>query len=142
MANQEHLDLLRQGVEQWNVWRGQLEYYTTMVPDPFGDDDSSDIPMSGSRLRAADLREADLRNANMRGTNLRNARLNRANLSNAWLMGAILQRATWEQITLTNAHLERVDLRGIPWPLIMGLTVQPGIIWKDVLYDHVTDEEA
>jgi hypothetical protein len=30
MANQEHLDILKQGVEVWNLWRRK---HTTIKPD-------------------------------------------------------------------------------------------------------------
>lgn len=36
---------------------------------------------------------------------------------------------------VAEATLERTDLRGIPWLLIMELTLQPGAIWKNVPYD-------
>jgi len=32
-------------------------------------------------------------------------------------------------------------LRGIPWLLILVLTLQPGIIWKDVQYDQLLEPE-
>jgi hypothetical protein len=40
-----------------------------------------------------------------------------------------------EAITLDGAILKLTDLRGIPWLLIMELTLQPGITWKNVFYD-------
>jgi uncharacterized protein YjbI with pentapeptide repeats len=49
MANQEHLNVLKQGGEQWNRWRREHE---TIQPD-----------LSGADLRDADLCEADLEGA-------------------------------------------------------------------------------
>lgn len=49
MANQEHLEILRQGVEVWNRWR---EEHLEILPD-----------LRGADLRGAHLREADLRGA-------------------------------------------------------------------------------
>ena len=57
MANEEHLALLKQGVEVWNRWRGE---HPEVRPDLF----------------KADLRQAHLSRANLSG-----ARLSRANLA-------------------------------------------------------------
>jgi len=46
MANPEHLEVLKQGVQQWNKWRGQ---HCRLLPD-----------FSEADLRRADLRGADL----------------------------------------------------------------------------------
>src|SRR5205085_966121 len=54
MANQEHLDILKQGSAAWNAWR-------TLHKDTW-----------------PDLREADLRGADLHGANLREADLRRA----------------------------------------------------------------
>ena len=50
MANEEHLKILKQGVEQWNQWR--LE--NAIRPD-----------LSDANLSNADLSDADLSNANL-----------------------------------------------------------------------------
>ena len=72
MANQEHLDILKQGVFEWNKWRGE----------------NSDPDLSG-----ADLYGADLSGANLHGADLSAAHLNRANLSGAHLNEANLRDA-------------------------------------------------
>jgi hypothetical protein len=74
MANAEHLDLLRQGVDVWNAWRAKQ-------PAIFASD------LSESCLESADLRSANLFKANLGGANL-----NYANLSHANLTGANLAR--------------------------------------------------
>ena len=58
MANPEHLQILKQGVEVWNQWRDQ---HTGIAPD----------------LRAATLRAATLTGANLRDAYLRWATLSR-----------------------------------------------------------------
>jgi uncharacterized protein YjbI with pentapeptide repeats len=83
MANPEHLELLRQGVEVWNKMR-------PTKPD-----------LSGADLSAASLGKADLRAANLSGANL-----SRAHLSGADLIGADLRRAN-----LSKANFSRADLR-------------------------------
>jgi uncharacterized protein YjbI with pentapeptide repeats len=50
MANQEHLNIIQQGVATWNEWR---EKNPELVPD-----------LTGADLCGADIREADLRGLN------------------------------------------------------------------------------
>lgn len=71
MANDEHLRILRQGVEVWNTWR---EENPDIRPD----------------LRAADLGRADLRYADLGGAHLEKADLWGADLGKAHLGGAHL----------------------------------------------------
>ncbi len=74
MANQEHVDILKQGVDVWNMWR---EKHPKVQPD-----------LTGTNLWATSLRHFNLYNADLTGANLRGA-----NLSGADLMGAILTSA-------------------------------------------------
>jgi Pentapeptide repeats (8 copies) len=59
MANPDHLEILKQGVEVWNAWRAKPG---SPVPD-----------LSGADLRLADLREAHLFLTNLSGANLSGA---------------------------------------------------------------------
>lgn len=68
MANPEHLDILRQGVETWNKWR---------------------IENAGIQ---PNLRRANLREANLHGIKFWDTDLTRANLSGADLSEANLAR--------------------------------------------------
>ena len=86
MANQEHLDILKQGVGRWNEWREKNPFTT---PD----------------LREADLRAADLIRANLRGADLRRAKLSLANLTAADLSKADLRGARVIGADLSGAHL-------------------------------------
>ena len=61
MANQEHLDILKQGVAVWNGWRQE---HPDIEPD-----------LSESDMRVADLRGANLARANLYRVDLRNAYL-------------------------------------------------------------------
>ena len=88
MANPEHLNVLKQGVEVWNRWR-------------------EENPETRPDLTQADLREAKLGLANLSGANLRRAYLYRANLRGADLSGANLFLAD-----LLQADLSEADLRG------------------------------
>ena len=70
MANQEHLEILKQGVEVWNEWR---------------ENNRSVQPL----LSAANLSGADLSRVNLSGAMLRGANLSGVDLSSANLSGAI-----------------------------------------------------
>jgi hypothetical protein len=87
MAEQSHLDILKQGVEVWNRWRQKQ----SVIPD---------------------LREADLADAELDGINLRNARLEWANLSKAHLARATLDQANLYKTFLAGAYLLEASIVG------------------------------
>jgi len=135
MANEEHLKILKQGVEQWNKWR--LE--NAIRPDLDGANlsgadltraklyhadlsganltraklyhaDLMAADLSGANLGDANLRGADLSGANLRGANLGGANLRGANLGDAILRGADLSGANLSYAYLTGANLTSADL--------------------------------
>ena len=89
MANQEHLDLLRQGVEVWNAWRARQP---PIMPDLEGADlrewDLNNVDLSNADLHGADLRKVKLRGANLRDATLGDAKLSEAELGDANLAPA------------------------------------------------------
>ena len=93
MANEEHLSILKQGVEVWNSWR-------------------RDNPEIRADLRGADLRGADLSEANLFGADLIRANLIRANLFWADLSEANLTEADLRGVDLTEANLSGANLFG------------------------------
>src|SRR6266487_1628409 len=90
MANQEHLDLLKQGVACWNDWRAKNP---TIPPD----------------LKRAELARIDLPKANLSDTYLNEAILSQAHLREANLVGADLSKADLRQATLCYANLTCVN---------------------------------
>src|SRR5256886_1105392 len=115
MANEEHLKILKQGVEQWNKWR--LENATR--PDLGGAElfnanlsgtNLSRADLSGTSLSDANLSRANLSDANLSDANLSDATLLRANLSKAKLRGAILADVDLRGANLTSADLTDADL--------------------------------
>ena len=107
MANEEHLKILKQGVDAWNQWRKQNP---EIVPD-LSDTDLSranlkGVQLSGAYLVRADLSRAQLGKTDLSGANLAGAGLVEANLIEANLSGAHLYGAE-----LSRANLVRVDLR-------------------------------
>ena len=118
MANQEQLEILKQGVEGWNKWREE---------NPDIEIDLSEANLGKANLRSANLREADLSNTNLsqaelletilrhadlHGANLNEANLHGADLSWANLSGADLMRANLSRANLTKASLSRASLVG------------------------------
>ena len=89
MANEEHLEILRQGAGAWDAWRRE--------------NPSIRPSLSGADLLGEDLRGTDLREADLREANLSSVALHEANL-----YGADLRKAS-----LWDATLARLDLRGV-----------------------------
>ncbi len=108
MANQEHIDILRQGVEIWNQWRKE---------NPSIAVDLREANLAGANLAEADLKwvnlqGVDLSKANLCDANLTGARLTSANLATVSLTGAILHMANLSNAYLQNASLFRASLNG------------------------------
>jgi hypothetical protein len=107
MANEEHLKMLKQGVEHWNKWR--LE--NAIRPDLSGAD-LIGADLIGTDLIAAYLSFADLTGANLSGVKLIDANLIGANLSGADLSGADLIGANLSSAYLSGANLSGAYLSG------------------------------
>ena len=101
MANPEHLEVLKQGVEQWNKWR---EEHPDVRPD------LSDADIEKTDLRSANLRKADLSEANFREADLYRANFSGAHLRGADLSGANLREADLGEADLASAYLSASDL--------------------------------
>jgi uncharacterized protein YjbI with pentapeptide repeats len=111
MANPEHLEILKQGVEQWNEWRKEHpEVRPDLSKAEFAGRNLSGANFSGTDLAGtnflqANLSKSKLRRARLRGVNLRSANCNHADLS-----GADLERADLEGGNLRGADLSEADV--------------------------------
>jgi uncharacterized protein YjbI with pentapeptide repeats len=114
MANQEHLSILKQGVEVWNRWRQENP---GVRPDLSQADlsaaDLRRVDLHVANLGRADLSEAILFEAALRGADLSGAALRAADLSGANLSGADLAGAGLVGANLVAADLRGTDLRGM-----------------------------
>jgi len=136
MANQEHLAILKQGMETWNQW---WKEHAHIQPNLSGADLSkADLSYAGlkeANLRDAILREvilsyADLSKANLREANpwgaflfhanLSGADLREADLSCANLSGADLSKASLDRVILVQTNLSEATLTGCS---IYGISV-------------------
>lgn len=115
MANPEHLEILKQGVEVWNRWR---EENPDVQPDftksdlrgkIFNGVNFSNANLREANLSAAYLREADLNRADLSQADLRGVKLWAANLSGANLYRALLYEAVLGYTNLENANLNSAE---------------------------------
>lgn len=124
MANPEHLEILKQGVETWNKWRvkHREKYPNLTQADLRGVDlsgaDLSGVDFSYARLSSADLSAAtfcfarlsfaDLRTADLRTAILSYADLLFANLSGAWLHDADFTKVKLGEAIFADNDLSQV----------------------------------
>ena len=113
MANRQHLDTLRQGIEVWNRWR---ERNPKVFPD-LSHADLKDMVLRGANLagvnlKGADLRKTTLENTNFSGADLRGVNLQQAQLRKADLSKANLNRANLRQADLQGANLAEASMVG------------------------------
>ena len=122
MANQEQLDILKQGVQVWNQWRREhldirpnLSYADLSTADLIGanlsDSDLRRVNLRRAKLITANLVNASLSDAKLSYADLRRADLSGADLSNADLIGANFSDANLSYADLIGANLSGADLR-------------------------------
>lgn len=151
MADPEHMEILKQGVEAWNIWRNEnpdivpnlneanlVGAYITGVNLSGASLVGADLERAnfleanfvGAYLLRANLREALLEGADLRGANLSGANLEGAILAGANLEGAYLLRANFEGANLLGASLEIANLEGV---YLRGANLEHAII-KSTLF--------
>src|SRR2546421_2260502 len=112
MANQAHLDILKQGVEPWNRWRAQHpDIHPDLIADDFCKADLSYVNLSEANLYQANFTKANLYRANLSKANLHEASFYKANLHEANLSEASLGYARLTYATLSYVSLAKADLR-------------------------------
>jgi hypothetical protein len=101
MANQEHLDILKQGVGAWNLWRKE---HPDIQPD------LRDANLYKANLAGVDFNDTNLKRANFNKVILTRATLIKASLNFANLSDGNLKAATSRKADLSDATLHRADL--------------------------------
>src|ERR1044071_4192828 len=123
MADPEHVEILKQGVEVWNKWRNEHRIRTPELNhvdlnrSQLSGADLSSADLGGSNLCGADLSRADLSNsyiyfANLSDVNLFDAQFSGAQLRGSQLRRANLRNARFDNATLTRANLVMANLTG------------------------------
>jgi uncharacterized protein YjbI with pentapeptide repeats len=123
MANQEHLDILKHGVDVWNQWRKE---HPDTIPD------LSYANLNGANLNGANLWKACLNQADLSGANLWKARLNQADLSGANFCKTQLNGANFSGANLSGANLSGTDLSGakLSGTELSGANLSGANLWK------------
>jgi len=124
MANPEHLQILKQGVEVWNAWRIENNNITP---------DLTYTDLHEAHLAGADLREADLRDARLLYANVYNANLSGANLTGADLFSANFSEAFLRDANLHGADLTNTNLHGAD---LARADVSEAILLETVFGNH------
>ena len=103
-AERDPLELLKSGVQAWNMWRKK---YSDLTPR-----------LAGVRLPRGDYTGVDLRDMDLSKSNFSDAALYKADLSGAKATGAVftygeLSRATLIEVRFTRCNLSCADLSGV-----------------------------
>lgn len=84
MANPEHIEILKQGVDVWNRWRAEnVEIKPDLSGRPLSESDLLKINLSDTILRWSSLNKCDLTEADFSRADLSGAKLRESNFSNA-----------------------------------------------------------
>jgi TIR domain/Pentapeptide repeats (8 copies) len=106
MANQEHLEILKKGMDGWNQWRHENpDVILDLGEANLRSADLSGFDLSGAHMRRADLREANLRDAYLGGADLAGADLTLSDVR-----GGDLHKASFRWAVLIGANLTGVSL--------------------------------
>src|SRR6266487_2821918 len=140
MADQQHLEKLRQGVEIWNLWRNEhpIEDVDLSRADLIGSNLSNAIldyvNLSGAKLSGANLSGAKLSGAKLSGANLSRADLSGVDLSETYLIRANLSGANLSRANLVRAILVKTNLEHAN---LTGCTIHGISVWRVQLKDAI-----
>ena len=125
MANQEHLDILKQGVNRWNQWRKEnkevpgfhlADRKVYFIEVDLRGADLSDAYLVGVNLSCADLSGVNFCRANLGGADLGLSNLFGAEFSDAHLVYVNLESTHLRFAHFKGARLDNADLRGTDLP--------------------------
>jgi uncharacterized protein YjbI with pentapeptide repeats len=94
MANPEHLEILKRGVDEWNEWRREHSEIKPDLGKHYLDSESGEyVSLKDTKLMGANFSGADFTSADLRGVDFSVADLRGANLTGANLVYANLYAA-------------------------------------------------
>jgi uncharacterized protein YjbI with pentapeptide repeats len=120
MADQEQLQILKEGFEHWNPWKRAhpgvviyLDYadlqYADLKESSLGHAHFTHADLSNADLRSVDLSYAKLSYANLSGADLRGAFIEDADLTHAMLSDANFHNATLSRSDFSDSDLSNAD---------------------------------
>jgi uncharacterized protein YjbI with pentapeptide repeats len=113
VADEAHLEILREGVEAWNRWRKDEQAATPdLARANLSGASLVEANLVGVNLHGADLHGADLTKANLIGADLRKADLSGTALRGAELYAAVMCEANLRGADAVGADLSAADLTG------------------------------
>ena len=108
MANEEHVEIVRQGTRALAEWKAANAPRSLDLVGA----DLAGVSLVGADLRSVDLGGATLTNADLRGTELVIAYLDEATLDGANLSRANLSKSNLEHASLQGCSMRHTDLTG------------------------------
>ena len=108
MANKQHIEWLREGVDSWNKRRQEESF----KPD-FDGQKFRDVLVPGTSLEGINLKNGFFREADLTGLNLKRANLEHAQFQDAWLNGVDLRNAKLFEADFSRAVLSYANLSGV-----------------------------
>lgn len=117
MADEQHLNIFKQGSEVWNQWRKEnpdiqpdlsnLNLYKADIRSVnLSKANISCANLSGAAITKSDLSEADLSGTNLWAAEFRDTNISRADLSNAKLTEALFENVNLSESVLTSADID------------------------------------
>lgn len=114
MANREQLEILKNGVNNWNRY---IDSYSSYPNIELGGVNLSNLDLDLINLRNADLRQVDFKQssiseADLSGSNLSGADLTEVNFSNSSLVGVKFNNSILVDVDFSYADLSSADFTG------------------------------
>lgn len=128
MANQEHLAILKQGVEVWNQWRQEnLDIKPDLSQAILRNEDFCGANFKEVDFTKTDLTKTGLNQASLRGANLKKSCLNETDLSESFLNQAELRWSSLVSANLREADLIEANLIGADF---IKANLSDACLWK------------
>jgi hypothetical protein len=113
MANEEHLKILRSGVEKWNEWSEEKQVFADLELAKLNRANLKGASFMGANFLGASLRHANLRGASLYRCNLREADVTKANLAETDLWGADLTSAIFGGRKSDHSHFALLVIKRV-----------------------------